>query len=234
MWYRFSSCEGGKAIDFCIKYLGMTFRAAVESLLQGGASAGYVSPARIEPVQRRSYQFEPGQNCKRVIGYLVKRRGLSYDMIVDLIRRGKIKQDARGNCVFPICDENGEVIGAEIRGTGDQKFHQISASQDGFGYTLQKGADVKWVVFTEGAIDALSLYKMYRSRLQNVMIVSMAGLKPAVVHRYQELYPSARLCLCVDNDGPGDDFCARFPDLPRRRPDQGCKDWNEMLLSAKK
>ena len=232
LWYRFSSAEGGKAIDFCTKFLGLDFRSAVETLLQGGV--GYTAPARIDPVQRKSYEFKPGQNCKRVIAYLVKRRGLSYELVVDLIRRGKIKQDARGNCVFPIVDGAGEVIGAELRGTGDVKFHQISASQDGYGYTIQCGREVKWVVFTEGAIDALSLYQLYKGRLRDVLVVSMGGLKPAVVHRYQELYPSARFCLAVDNDLPADEFCKRFPGLPRRRPCEGAKDWNEQLMMSKK
>ena len=199
MWYRFSSNEGGKAIDFCVKYLGLDFKSAVDSLLRG-APAGYTAPARIDPVQRREYQFTAGKDCKRVIGYLCKRRGLSYDLVVDLIRQGKLRQDQRGNCVFPIYDVDGQVIGAELRGCGDQKFHQISSSQDGYGYTVQCGREVKWVVFTEGAVDALSLYQMYKPRLQNVLVVSMGGLKPAVVQRYRELYPSARFCLAVDID----------------------------------
>ena len=229
LWYRFSTNEGGKAVDFAMKYLGLDFRSAVETLLQG-APAGY-SPARIDPGPRREYHYEPGKDCKRVIGYLVKRRGLSYDLVIELIRKGKIKQDVRGNCVFPIQGADGEVIGAELRGCGDQKFHQINASQDGYGYTIQCGREI---VFCEGAVDALSLYQLYRCKLRDVLVVSMGELKGAVVSRYQELFPSARLCLAVDNDGPADEFCARFSSLPRRRPDQGSKDWNEKLLKSKK
>ena len=232
MWYRFSAGEGGKAIDFAMKYLGLDFKTAVETLLQGGAA--YTAPARYEPAPRKSYDFRPGKDCKRVIAYLCKRRGLDYEVVIDLIRRGKLRQDARGNCVFPIVDGAGQVIGAELRGCGDVKFHQIATAQDGFGYTIQVGDDVKWVIFCEGAIDVLSLYQLYKSRLRDAMIVSMGGLKPAVVFRYQELYPGARLCLAVDNDGPADEFCRRYPNLPRRRPREDAKDWNEMLLKAKR
>ena len=232
LWYRFSTNEGGKAVDFVMKYLGLDFKTAVETLLQGGV--GYVSPARIDPAPRREYHFAAGKDCKRVIAYLCKRRGLDYQLVVDLIREGKLRQDQRGNCVCPILDADGQVIGAELRGCGDQKFHQITTSQDGYGYTVQCGVDVKWVIFCEAAIDVLSLYQLYRGRLRDVLIVSMGGLKPAVVARYQSMYPGARLCLAPDNDGPADEFCRRFPGLPRRRPCEGVKDWNEMLMAGKK
>ena len=76
---------------------------------------------------------------------------------------------------------------------------------------------------------------MFRDKLSDVLLVSLGGIgKTSVVQNYLATYPNAKHCLAIDNDQKADEFASRFPNLSRRRPDTGFKDWNEQLLARRK
>ncbi|MBR1383848.1 MAG: DUF3991 domain-containing protein [Ruminococcus sp.] len=225
LWYRHSTGEGGKAVDFAMKYLGMDFRSAVFEML------GKLPDVDIEPTAETAYKPDTATNQKRVIAYLCKRRGLDYKLVTGLIRNGKLRQDTHGNCVFIIRDKSGKAIAAELHGTGDTRFKGQATPQEGYGFEMAVGAAVKWVIYTESAIDLVSLYQMFKDKLSDTLLVSLGGIgKTSVIQNYLAIYPNAKHCLAIDNDEKADEFASRFPKLSRRRPDPQYKDWNEQLL----
>ena len=228
-WYRHSTGEGGKAVDFAMQYLGLPFRDAVFEML------GKLPTVEIEPTSERAYKPDTATNQKRVIAYLCQRRGLDYELVTTLIRNGKLRQDTNGNCVFIIKDKSGKTISAELHGTGDTRFKGQASSQDGYGFEFPVGDNVEWCIYTESAIDLLSLYQLFKDKLNSVLLVSLGGIgKTSVLENYLSSYPKAKHCLAIDNDEKADEFAKKFPKLYRRRPDQHFKDWNEQLLGKTK
>lgn len=225
-WYRHSTDEGGKAIDFAVKFLGMPFRTAVFEML------GRLPEADTDIVPTTSYKPELANNQKRVIAYLCQKRKIEYGLVTKLIREGKLRQDTHGNCMFLIRDRNGRTVSAELHGTGDTRFKGQTSEQEGYGFEFPIGDTVKWVIYTESAIDLISLYQMYKEQLKDVLLVSMGGLKSVIIESYKKTYPEARHCLAVDNDERGNQFAHEsYPDLTRKVPRSPFKDWNEQLVN---
>lgn len=233
-WYRHSTGEGGKAVDFAMKYLGLPFRDAVFEML-GKLPTVEIEIEPTEKTSDRAYTPDTATNQKRVIAYLCQRRKLDYKLVTWLIRNGKLRQDTKGNCVFLIKDKTGKTISAELRGTGDNPFKQVPVSTNGFGFEMQIGDTVENLVFTESAIDLLSLYQMRKDELPNTLLVSLAGIgKTSVIDNYLAMYPNAYPLLAIDNDQRADEFAMRFPEIERERPDEPYKDWNEQLVAQTK
>lgn len=224
-WYRHSIGEGGKAIDFCVKFLGMSFQQAVSELL---SFAGR-SPELPEREPERVAFSSAAPDARRVIAYLCKKRGVDYNIVKDLLQSGKLYQDERGNCVFSVYDFDGNQIDGEIHGTGDIRFKsRISCSQQ-FGFTLRSfDGCVRTLCFFESAIDLISFYQIYQGRIKNFLLVSMGGLKPAILYQYSDYYRMADVFLFVDNCKSGEDFAQRMH-FSLKVPPVG-KDWNEYLL----
>lgn len=222
LWYRHSKGAGGKAVDFAMHYLGLNFRDAVFEMLQT------LPEVTIEPTSDIAYTPDTATNQKRAIAYLCKRRGLDYKLVTELIRDGKLRQDTNGNCVFSIRDSSGKIVSAELHGTGDTRFKGQATPQDGYGFEMSVGAAVDWVLYTESAIDLLSLYQLYKDKLSNTLLVSMGGLKAVIIESYRSRYPNARHWLAVDDDEKGRQFAAVM-NMQHRKPDKPFKDWNEQL-----
>lgn len=223
-WYRHSTGQGGKAIDFCIKFLGMTFQQAVYELTG-------CPPSDYQPEKYTPYRLELCSNQKRVIAYLSRKRHIDYQIIKHLISAGSLAQDTHGNCAFIIKDFNGVQISAELHGTGDQRFKGQATKQDGFGFTLLMGERVQTLAFFESAIDLVSFYQIYCGKVRNSLLVSMGGLKSSVIENYRKRYPTAQAVLCVDNDSSGKDFARQYK---FRHIITDCKDWNEKLCQLEK
>lgn len=213
-WYRFSTEEGGKAIDFCLKVLKMSFLDAVQALTDCSGSSQNVP------------------DCRRVIAYLVQKRCISYDIVKHLIQVHKLSQDEKGNCVFLVHDFNGNQIGKEIHGTGDKRYKAFvfSGKFEGYGFSLRTG-QVDTVCYFESAIDLLSFCQLYYRKIYNYSLVSMGGLRGKVVERYREHYPGAKHLLFVDHDEAGERFAGEMS-LQVKYPARG-KDWNEYLRGRK-
>lgn len=206
-WY--SRGIKGNSINFLCLYYRMTFPEAVGELNRycGFSSIGF-------------------QDVNRVIAYLCKKRRLDYQLVNSLIRRGMIYQDEKGNCNFVVTDWNGHTIGAEIVGTGNTRYKQITfQGSHGFHFTVGEPTDV---LFFESAIDLLSCYQMFRKKFTHHAFISMGGLKPSVVDTVLSFGDNLIPWLCVDNDKGGNDFINHFSTLNVFRP-KGFKDWNDAL-----
>ena len=225
-WYRHSTGEGGKAIDFCMKYLNMSFSQAVTEL------TGELPALDREQVTPTKYTPNCSTNQKRVIAYLVKKRMLDYGIVTQAIQKYHLRQDTNGNCVFQIFDFAGNLVGAELHGTGDARFKGQASEQQGFGFCISFSEKPKLLFFFESAIDLLSFWEIQRGKLNDAMLISMGGLKSAVFCNYKEHYSEAHCILCVDNDEKGRNF-AKEVKCQQIAPDSGVKDWNEHLKKKK-
>jgi len=227
--------EHGNAIDFLQRFYKMSFREAVAELISGATTS-----IALPPVEPRSFDFnkiELAPNMERVIFYLNKTRGLSVELITELIRRRRLFQEAQtNNAIFPIYD-GGAIVGAEVVGTMPEKrFKGIkNGSKYGCGYNLSFGDKTAFVLFFESSIDLLSFVDLARMRgkgLEGCRLTSMMGLKQNIIDHTMQEVEGAQPFLCVDNDEAGNNFVEAVG-LPARLPHPDFKDWNEQLLAMR-
>ena len=244
----------------------MSFDDAVYFLT--GTSAETPEPVRSAaftplPEQKEKTEFKPltpGSKNSRAIAYLVKTRCLPYDIVVDLIRQGKIFESPINPygknfpcCVFNIKDENGRLVGQQWRSVLSSDFVNESSKKYQRGNVTGSDGSYGWyfnyktdtvnkdtpVMFCEAAIDAISLCALIE---QPGVYVSMGGLQSAVIDKMLPLLGSKNAYICVDNDEAGRRFTAEHPDFPAlvprldKVPEQEKKDkadWNDNLKFAK-
>src|SRR5262249_13404243 len=74
-----------------------------------------------------------------------------------LIASGKLYADGRGNAVFLLQGKDNTPVGAELRGTGPQRWCGMAPdSQKDLGYFSVQAPDATMVILCESAIDAIS------------------------------------------------------------------------------
>ena len=245
-WFRFSENKGGDNIGLLREYMDMSFIDAVEALTGEHIDRTYTPSNTYEskPVQQtaRELSLAEADNCRRVFAYLCKTRGLDYDMLSALIKKGVISQEEKtGNVLFKYFDTDGKVIGAEKVGTStEHKFKGIATgSAGGHGFEVVRGTGEK-AFFFESAIDMLSYLQMHSNELDNCRLVSMMGVKPSIVLDTMLRHNIApeNVYLCSDNDTAGNEFAQRlqeqYPDMKRIITPDTYKDWNDMLRGIPK
>ena len=170
-----------------------------------------------------------------MFAYLCQTRKIDSKIVSELARNGLLYQDKRGNAVFVHRDESGKIIGAELQGTSTyQRFKGVTAGTSDSLFAVKIGEPNRAYVF-ESAIDLLS-FKMLanQAKIQNSVLVSMAGLKPnslkALSERGLELYS------CVDNDEAGIKFTKSNGLIPCNRilAENSVKDFNELLQTIER
>lgn len=245
-WFRFSENKGGDNIGLLREYMDMSFIDAVEALTGEHIDRTYTPSHTYEPkpVQQtaRELSLAEADNCRRVFAYLCKTRGLDYDMLSALVKKGVISQEEKtGNVLFKYFDTDGKVIGAEKVGTStEHKFKGIATgSAGGHGFEVVHGTGEK-AFFFESAIDMLSYLQMHSKELDNCRLVSMMGVKPSIVLDTMLRHNIApeNVFLCSDNDTAGNEFARRlqeqYPDMKRIITPDTYKDWNDMLRNIPK
>lgn len=245
-WFRFSENKGGDNIGLLREYMDMSFIDAVEALTGEHIDRTYTPSHTYEPkpVQQtaRELSLAEADNCRRVFAYLCKTRGLDYDMLSALVKKGVISQEEKtGNVLFKYFDTDGKVIGAEKVGTStEHKFKGIATgSVGGHGFEVVRGTGEK-AFFFESAIDMLSYLQMHSKELDNCRLVSMMGVKPSIVldTMLRHNIAAENVFLCSDNDTAGNEFAQRlqeqYPDMKRVITPDTYKDWNDMLRGIPK
>ena len=245
-WFRFSENKGGDNIGLLREYMDMSFIDAVEALTGEHIDRTYTPSHTYEPkpVQQtaRELSLAEADNCRRVFAYLCKTRGLDYDMLSALVKKGVISQEEKtGNVLFKYFDTDGKVIGAEKVGTStEHKFKGIATgSVGGHGFEVVRGTGEK-AFFFESAIDMLSYLQMHSKELDNCRLVSMMGVKPSIVldTMLRHNIAAENVFLCSDNDTAGTEFAQRlqeqYPDMKRIITPDTYKDWNDMLRGIPK
>ena len=238
-YYWNSRQEKGNAIDYLTKHMGYSFQDAVIAL------TGF-SPTEKENCGSAKKEFigvELNADCRKAIAYLHKTRGINYSVIQWLINQRLLMQQTKtNNIIFPMHDENGECVGAELQGTlSDRRFKGVAeGSKYGYGFNTRYPSPngYKYALFFESAVDLVSFIDIKRNHekkpLTACILVSMAGLKINIIERVLRVFKgNLRPVLCVDRDNAGYEFINTVKGLkidfktcmPNRK-----KDWNEELL----
>ena len=256
-FYWNSQGFGGNSLDFLMKYYNMPFQEAVGNLLAfNGYNKGqsFTAPTRVE--SEKPKEPEPVININplpneldtktnRVYAYLTKTRHISGDIVSQLISEGKIAQDVKGNAVFKITDENGNLSGAEITGTLTEKRYKQITERNNNGFFVEPKDKPDGAIFFEAAIDLLSYYDLHRDT--DKMLVSMAGLKDSIVMNMIDKYSlnQDECFISSDNDESGKNFADkmqkkygikayRVNDEPIFNNYPNIKDWNDLLTAVRK
>ena len=237
-WYCFSQADkhgGRNAINCLTEIIGMDFKTAVEALTGENISYGVYKPTeQTLPKNKELIIPERAESMRNVFAYLCKARKIDSKIVSDLAHNGLLYQDKRGNAVFLHIDDNGEILGAELQGTNTfQRFKGVAAGTSDSLFSITIGTPTKAYVF-ESAIDLLSFRQLAnQQKIQNSVLVSMAGLKPNSLKTLTER--GLQLFACVDNDEAGRNFISSNNLTQRNHilKEFGVKDFNELLMKIR-
>lgn len=238
----------GNAIDFVMKFYGLSFKEALTELTNTNldtkkelAPATKLKQVPVSTNVSSSFSLpQLSDKMRRAFAYLIKTRKIDTEIVQSLAKHKKLLQDQRGNIVYPWYNEKQEIVGAELNGTlTDKRFKGIVAgSQYGYGYNLKFGLFQKEnnIYFFESTIDLLSFWSLYKGKTRGMMLVSMAGLKKEVIEGFLSRFERPlNVHLCVDADDAGKAFIEAVQAQIKAEyiPVPECKDWNEYLQIKK-
>lgn len=233
-WTCFGESKGGSnSVNCLVEMLGMDFKTAVREL--AGSVTTYTSRRRekssFSEKKKDLVLPEQAADMKRVFAYLCKTRGIKPELVSQLAHDKLLYQDTRGNAVFVHKDNEGKVVGAEIQGTmTDKRYKGVARGTSDSVFSVQVGDSPNKVYCFESSIDLLSFKQLANpDKINNSLLVSMAGLKPNSIKRFAD--KGMKIYSCVDNDEAGRKFTEVNGLTPCRRilEENGVKDYNELL-----
>jgi len=209
-WYNHTILKGGNTLDYLIEVEGISFKNAVEILsLQNLDAVQMDNKSNIRNI------VIPGRNTndKRVIAYLVKTRGIKVEIILPLLKQGRI-YEATGshNCVFTGIDEYNMVRYVMQRSTlpGNKIKFEAEGSDKKYSFSLSGTCDSVYIF--ESPIDLLS-YLTIRNEtaIQNSHMLSLGGVTDIGLEYYLGRNPNIiNLVFCLDNDKTGNDAYCKY------------------------
>lgn len=237
-WYCFSMSgrNGGKnAVNCLTDVIGLDFKTAVSELVGYSHTRPINRTKSYEPPKKRELVIpERADNMRKVFAYLCQTRKIDSKIVNDLARNGLLYQDKRGNAVFVHRDEDGKIVGAELQGTNSyQRFKGVAGTSESL-FAVKIGTPDRAYVF-ESAIDLLSFKQLANpAKIENSVLVSMAGLKPNSLKSLLER--GFKLYACVDNDEAGIKFTNNNGLIPCNRilAENSVKDFNELLQTIER
>jgi hypothetical protein len=246
-YYWNSRQEHGNAIDYLTRHLNMTFSEAVEALTD---TIPYADQSNVRPSAPTRAELNIKSDCKRAIAYLSKSRHIDYSVINTLLKSKHLYQEAdTNNIIFPMYDECGEYVGAELQGTlSEKRFKGVAAgSRYGYGFNVRYSIDntFDYALFFESAVDLLSFIDLKtnheKKTLDHCILISMCGLKFSVMKTtlttFRPRKDQIQAVVCMDNDKAAENFLANITaqnvDYIDRRPDRLHKDYNDQLKALK-
>ena len=213
----------------------MDFKTAVSELVGYSHTRPINRTKSYEPSKKRELVIpERADNMRKVFAYLCQTRKIDSKIVNDLARNGLLYQDKRGNAVFVHRDEDGKIVGAELQGTNSyQRFKGVAGTSESL-FAVKIGTPDRAYVF-ESAIDLLSFKQLANpAKIENSVLVSMAGLKPNSLKSLLER--GFKLYACVDNDEAGIKFTNNNGLIPCNRilAENSVKDFNELLQTIER
>jgi len=251
---------GGGAIDLVMHATRYDYRAAVAYLRDTHGAEAAVGAATyhraqegqrealhiVEHAERPAFRAPTPDEGRwpQVRNYLVTERALPASLVDDLHNRGAIYADARSNAVFIRSDEDGQAVGASLRGTAPSSdFKGLAAGtrrdEGHFSFTVGKAEmhAAPQVYITESPIDALSRAALLLAAgdRHEMTFASTDGHGELPRRQIDEGLAQHALVHCsFDNDAGGATLWKRVQEaypraeaIVRDRPPTGCKDWND-------
>lgn len=237
---------GGTTIDFCMKYMGMSFKEAVDYLCNMSNITVDISK-RNEWKENKKELILPEKNSdnKRVIAYLCKTRGIDIEVVNYFIKCKRLYESTDNhNCVFVTYDKEKNPVYAFLRSTNTSKSFKLDVcgSDKSEAFPIYKKGSKKVIAF-EAPIDLLSFMTMYPE--DESSLISLGCLSPKGLYKFLEKYDEINtVSLILDNDEPGikasekigNELCERgynimHHDLSTEMREADVKDVNEYLIS---
>lgn len=229
-WQR--GAGGGGAIDLAMHLSGLDFKAAVEWLVRHCPELVRAAPALPRAAQKLRLPAPDRGLLSRVIRYLVAERGLPRPLVCGVVDAGSLYADRRANAVFLLRAEDGAPVGAELRGTGGQRWRGLApGSRKDVGYFGVGPEAGRTIVLCESAIDAMSRHALHPGE----RCLSTSGARPNPRWLASLVRPGYRVWCGFDADAAGDEMArglmGRHRAVERLRP--SAHDWNDVLRSRR-
>ena len=225
-WHE--SRGGGGAIDLAMHLNDLDFKVAVAWLRRHF----FIPPDSAPPPSRRCLILPPPDRSRlsAVKRYLVQERAITLSITDSLMESGKLYADRRGNAVFLLLGKENTPVGAELRGTGPERWRGMApGSQKDLGYFSVPAPEATRIILCESAIDAISCFLLHPA----AVCLSTSGARPNPRWLPALLSQGLAVCCGFDADATGDamaeQMIALHPSLRRLRPSP--HDWNDMLKS---
>lgn len=223
---------GGGAIDLVMHLKECDFKTAVLWLSEHFSASVIQTPPGEKPFSRRIFTLPKRDDNKlpQMKKYLIHDRRIPPKLINSLIYSGQIYADIRGNAVFLLLGKGKSVVGAELRGTTNKKWHGMATgSRKDQGFFYVKSPNIKKMVICESAIDAISFFALH----SDCLVLSTSGVNPNPAWLSRLINKGFDIHCGFDSDKTGDTFAYKminlYPTVKRLRPPK--QDWNEVLKS---
>jgi hypothetical protein len=165
-----------------------------------------------EPLKTKgSFILPETGRANRAYMYLTATRKIDAEIVSDLMKQGKIKQDTKhGNVMFVGYDKSGTARSCSLRGTvtfGEPYKGFVANSDKKFGFTMNGNSSTLKVF--EAAISAMSnanLVKMMSGEAwKKDTYLALGGVSSNALLQLWEDFPDRynRIVLCLDNDNAG-------------------------------
>jgi len=224
--------SGGGAIDLVMHLKDVDFKAAVLWLSEYFSISGIQTPKKKNPFSKPVFTLpkRDDNQLPRVRRYLIRDRLIPPTLTHSLIHSEKIYADNRGNAVFLLLGKEKNVVGAELRGTTNKRWHGLApSSRKDKGCFYMKSPNIKKAVICESAIDAISFFALH----SDCLVLSTSGVNPNPAWLPRLTNKGFRIYCGFDADKTGDAFADKminlYPTVKRLRPPK--HDWNEVLKS---
>lgn len=221
-WYYHYSSIGGGIVQFVIWLHDMSWREAMQQLLDYGRYGtpeqiripkGPIAAMLVTKEKEAPVSFvlpEKKKPYRNLFAYLIKTRKISQPVIQYFIERKQLYMDKHNNCVFLSYDEKGQPVSAFLRGTCDREGKDpfkfvVPGSDERYGFT-KKGSNHRLLIF-EACIDLMSYITIQSMKnplyLHNTEdhFISTNGHKYEPIRTYLREHPEIdQIVFCVDND----------------------------------
>lgn len=245
-WYRFSENSGGGPIQFLMEFENMTWKEAVESLLNEEGELEFVHPinnAKDEKEKRTFKLPERNNTYKHIFAYLVKTRCIHPAIVQEFVDKKLLYENNHNSCVFVGSDVEGKARYASMRGTytapGREPFKgEASGSDKRYGFSRPGKSNVLFVA--EAPIDVLSYLSIHKYHnlmelVEDEHLLALGCTADNALERYLLDHPEVTdIKLGLDNDEAGNEGCIKINEkysgqynIKRIRMKQ--KDMNEVL-----
>ena len=228
---NWNQCSGGGgAIDLIVHLKKIDFKTAV-CYLSDNFSVSEVQQIPQISKERLKLPARDNKTLSQVINYLRYKRHIPLSLIKDLIYKGILYSDIRGNAVFLLLGKEKRIVGAELRGTTELSWHGMAyGSRKDLGYFYVRGTGPKEIVLCESAIDAISYFAMHPEQ----MAISTSGITLDPPWLKMFINKGCQIYCGYDSDETGDKITKRmielYPSMKRLRPP--LHDWNDVLRAT--
>lgn len=252
-WKWFSQNIGGSTLDFLTEYEKMSFKEAMNILLDERGSNvkskckayNEVKNEDKEKSKELSELPEKNTNYRRVYAYLKKTRCIDYEIITDMVEAHNLYEDKeKHNCVFLGKDKAGEVKYCFKIGTSTEKKYkgEITGSDKRYNIELYSSLESDKVCVYESIIDAMShatLIKLRGGDYKKESRISLGGVADLKLEQYLKDNPNIKnIVVCLDNDEAGinaglkikDNYSKLGYNITKIVPKNG-KDFNDELVA---